>query len=282
MTSNQGNSSSSARAAADNEMPQNPSHNPTPESWSEEFVALILTTPIYDFVTSNPTRTDAETPENSPDELDIWSTILTIVRQNPYSSPAIPALITLLAATKETPTPAPLKYRRYTYWASLPHLGMAVRENWNRRIGEPAKNGKWTCTVAEWTSMNAFVAQCTISGVMDFQRYCRWAMTDALEEESGKRSKVGHFTDLDHFVPAAMVWVLVAGDVVLREWLGWKGEGGLPEKWVRWKERFGRIDRQEEFEVKEETREFARMAVERMEDVDRKGVDGDGVVLEKV
>ncbi|KAL8714487.1 MAG: hypothetical protein Q9225_006563 [Loekoesia sp. 1 TL-2023] len=287
MISNQDSGLPSGTAAADQGGLQNPQHIPGPQPWSEDFVfsiitsylsnslspqeaALALTTPVNEFLSSQ-----AEETDDSPSEFDIWSAMLATARQHPYNSPTIPALVTLLAAIKEAPTPMTLKRNRYTYWTDLPHFGWEARENWNRTIREPEDKGGWTCTVEQWTSMNAFVAQITVAGVIDFKNYCIWAMNDALEDIPGRRSVPGPITKLDRHVPAAAVWILVAGKMLYTEWLGLGVEGertpqGLgSERWRFWKERFGWVARQDEVEIKDETRGFARTAAERMEEIER-------------
>ncbi len=101
---------------------------------------------------------------------------------------------------------------------------MEIRENWNRVIvdeeekakKEEEEEDKWTCTPSAWTSMNALVAHLTVARVMDFKRYAIWALRDALEEE--EQTQAG--STLNHLVPAAAVWVVVAGEVMYREWIG--------------------------------------------------------------
>lgn len=167
-------------------------------------------------------------------------------------------------------------------------MGWEIRENWNRTIREPgdrSEGNQWSCTPAQWASMNAFVAQFTIADVLDYTNYCVWALRDALEDVPGQRSMVGHITNLDHLVPAAAVWIFVAGKAIYVEWLEWgmnepeiAGDAGGtlwdrrgfgPKRWAFWKERFEWVAGQEEVEVKEETRRFAREAARRMEEIEK-------------
>ncbi|KAL9597311.1 MAG: hypothetical protein Q9219_005235 [cf. Caloplaca sp. 3 TL-2023] len=293
MSADQNHDSASNLAVGNTENSQILTHSEDHQPWSEEFVhstitsyltdslsprdtALALTTPINRFLSS-----DSEETDDSPDEFAIWSAIFAIVRQYPHSSPAIPALVALLGAIKDTPTPTPLKRNGMTYWTDLPHFGWEARENWNRTVGEADDSQGYSCSVAQWASMNAFVAQLTVADVSDFRMYCIWALRDALEEVPGERSKTGHVTDLDNLVPAAAVWMLVAGSMVYAECIGsnseertkrggplWEG-GPILERWRFWKQRFEWVVRQEEVAVKGETRDFARLAAERMEEVDK-------------
>lgn len=86
---------------------------------------------------------------------------------------------------------------------------MEVRENWNRTIDEETLNDdRWSCTPEAWASMNAFIAQLTVAGVADFKLYGIWALRAALEDAPNQCSNVGHVTNMDHYVPAAAVWIL--------------------------------------------------------------------------
>ncbi|KAL8937568.1 MAG: hypothetical protein Q9216_004365 [Gyalolechia sp. 2 TL-2023] len=304
MTSNRNDDWPFTATVTDREDPPSPKRYVDPQSWSEwnedfaqttidsylanslspDETALALTAPITNFLSSGLAATD-----DTPEESDIWSAMLATARKHTHDSPAIPALVALLAAIKAIPKEKQLRHAGETYWVDLPQLGLEVRENWNRQIreqdGSSGQRNSWACTAEEWTSMHAFVAQFTVAGVRDSRAYCTWALRDALEDVPGQRSSVGHITNLDHRVPAAAVWIFVAGEVMYTEWLGWGveepeisgGSGGQlwrrkglgPKRWAFWKERFEWVGRQGEVEVKEETRGFARKAAQRMEEVEK-------------
>ncbi|KAI4088413.1 MAG: hypothetical protein LQ344_006068 [Seirophora lacunosa] len=243
-------------------------------SLEPDATASALTTPINDILASDSSETD-----DTPCAEDIWSALLSHARHHHPLSQSIPALIALLAAIKASPsgnTDQP--------WRQLPSFGMTVREEWNRTISPSASDADpWSCTPVQWASMNAFVALCTVAGVEDFKLYAIWALRAALEDVPGQRSKVGHVADLDHWVPAAAAWVLCAGEVMYREWLGgaekgsraasggmlWEGEGFDLGRWRFWSERLRWVGAQREVDVEEETREWARWAADRMEEVER-------------
>lgn len=275
----------------DHEFAQSTIESYLTNSLSPEETALALTTPVAYFVASGNAATD-----DTPDHFDIWDAMLATARDHSYDSPAIPALVALLAAIKEIPKSKQFKNKGVTYWTDLPHLGWQIRENWNRQVLEPEDYGDgsgWTCTAGQWASMNAFVAQFTIADISDYRTYCVWALRDALEDVPGQRSSVGHITNLDHFVPAAAVWIFVAGKVIYTEWLNWEVEesqipgdkgGNLwdrrgfgPKRWTFWKERFDWVERQQEVEVKEETRELAKKAAQRMEEIEKTEVPRGGL-----
>ncbi|KAL8731632.1 MAG: hypothetical protein Q9166_003320 [cf. Caloplaca sp. 2 TL-2023] len=213
-----------------------------------------------------------------PNETDIWTSILTLARSVPHSSPTIPHLVSLLAAIKTMPdSPAARVPQK---WSQLPNLGTEIRENWNRTIQETEDDASWSCTPSGWASMNAFVAQFTAAGVANYNRYAIWALRDALEDPVGHESSVGYPCNLDRHVPAAAVWILYAGKVMYTEWLGleepqdrggslWEGKGFEAGRWGFWKERFRWVGKQREVEIQDETREMARRAVERMEEIER-------------
>ncbi|KAL8861688.1 MAG: hypothetical protein Q9178_001889 [Gyalolechia marmorata] len=257
--------------------------------------ARALTTPINSLLDS-PNRTAYHNTSHLPSEESIWTSILTLTRRVPFSSPTIPHLVSLLAALKTMPAPhqniipAPSAWEGTKFlWSDLPLFGMEVRENWNRVIvdeEEKAKEegkedkDKWTCTPDAWTSMNALLAHLTVARVADFKRYAIWALRDALEEKpTTTTTQAGSW---NHLVPAAAVWVLVAGEVMYREWIGleeprdrggelWDGVGFTRGRWGFWKERFKVVEvglREGEEEVMEETGVLARRAVEKMEEVE--------------
>lgn len=291
----------SETTATEEEEAQQPKQEQGPQVWSSDDVystilasltnsidpketASALTKPINAFVESNGPRTD-----ESPDETDIWDTMLLIARQQPPSSPFITSLVTLLAAVKEMPSPDhwphPWYLGQQQSWRDLLGFGPEVRENWNRDIFEGAVEGDgWSCTPEGWASMNAFVAQITVAGVVDFKLYAIWALRNALEDIPAQVSNGGHITNLDREVPAAAVWILEAGKMMFTEWLGlkdfghgnaakggmlWVGEGYEPERWVFWRERFRWVGEQRDVKTTEETRVWARRALEKMEEIER-------------
>ncbi|KAL8765625.1 MAG: hypothetical protein Q9209_007357 [Squamulea sp. 1 TL-2023] len=255
--------------------------------------ARTLTVPINTFLDQPPSDTDHLPSADTgalPSSTAIWTAILTLTRLVPYTSQSIPRLVSLLAALKTVPSPQNNKILPDSHqsepfhWSSLPGFGAEVRENWNREIVDDKKedddNGH-TCTPASLTSMNALIAQLTAAGILDFKRYAIWALRDALENPPGETNNAGRDCELDHLVPAAVVWVVYAGKVMYEEWIGAEQPGDkggrlLPEekgftvkRWGFWRERFRWVAGQREVDVKEETRGMARLAVERMEGVER-------------
>ncbi|KAL8782648.1 MAG: hypothetical protein Q9213_005187, partial [Squamulea squamosa] len=186
--------------------------------------AHILTDPINTFLEHPPSNTDhlPEADANAlPSSTTIWSTILALTRLVPSTSPIIPRLVSLLTALKTMPSPqtnmiAGANQPEPFHWSSLPGFSMEIRENWNREIvddkAEDDDTGH-TCTPTSLASMNALIAQLTAAGVADFKRYAIWALRDALENPPGETNNAGRDCELDHLVPAAVVWVVYAGKV---------------------------------------------------------------------
>ncbi|KAL8950617.1 MAG: hypothetical protein Q9222_003348, partial [Ikaeria aurantiellina] len=163
--------------------------------------ASLLITPINEALDA-----DNVDDDDIPDEGAIWNVILSITRQHPYNHPYILSLVNLLAAIQDSPDPASWKQHQQS-WRHLPSFGMEVRENWNRTLSSSPspqhQHPHWSCTPAEWTSMNALIAHLTVARVFNFNRYAIWALRDALEDEHGQTSLTGRVANLDHYVPAA-------------------------------------------------------------------------------
>ncbi|KAL8712999.1 MAG: hypothetical protein Q9220_002859 [cf. Caloplaca sp. 1 TL-2023] len=258
---------------------------------SAQETASLLTTPINKALDADNSSEDDD-DDDAPYEGDIWTAILSTTRKHAYDHPAIPSLVALLAAIQDSPDPTLWKSKQqsdpYQSWRHLPGFGMEVREDWNRTLTDsPSGDDQWSCTPAQWTSMNALLAHITVTRVSNFARYAIWALRDALEDIPGQSTFAGHVANLDHYVPAAAVWVFVAGEIIYNEWiLGggekevedvgghlWEGKGFSRERWGFWKERFGWVRGQGGVEVEEETRAVAGRAVVVMEGVER-GVGG--------
>ncbi|KAL8694833.1 MAG: hypothetical protein Q9218_000592 [Villophora microphyllina] len=215
----------------------------------------------------------------------IWEIILGIVRHKPYTHPILPKLVTLLAAIKEMPNSSVLQNSEDGHsWHDLPYFGWEARENWNRSITDADSQDGWSCTPEAWTSMNAFVAQLTVAGVSDFKTYAIWGLREALEQVPQEWSPTGRFVVLDDLLPAAAVWILVAGEVMFKEWMGleepsdrggklWEGKGFSVARWNFWRERFRWIEAQTGG-VTQETRDFAGMAAKKMDGVEKTQVAG--------
>ena len=236
-------------------------------------VATLLVGPI------NKECSQAEEAEDGLADL-LWSQILDTVASMPFDHPYVTKLVQLLAAIKEMPKPAiDTHHWAGEYWRDLPGFGMEVRESWN--FTPSIYPSSRAFTRQQWLSLNAFIAQVAANDVANFKVYAIWALRDALETEP---KNIETFSSLDDLLPAAAVWILYVGTIVYTQWLddeedsradivgpllketGWKGF--RHERWVYWKERFDWV--RSEAEVEDETREIARMAMEKMREIEEK------------
>ena len=234
----------------------------------------------------------------------LWYSFLHVAKQTPYTSTAGDShshakLLTLVSALKAHPDPAPpalvTKALRNDWvwssgalWSALLLFGPAARESWNDCPGCGA--GFSAPDAAAWANVNAFVARVTGEGVADFWIYAIWALREALEERGP--AGAGHVRAeeaerLDAAVPAAAVWVIILGRGLWEREEGLEGSGaGFPGelwkgrnafckgRWGFWKERFGIVAQRED--LRAETREVARCAVRKMEEVEQEG-PGEGL-----
>ncbi|OCK80675.1 hypothetical protein K432DRAFT_381990 [Lepidopterella palustris CBS 459.81] len=232
---------------------------------------------------------------------DLWYTILHFAKRTPWRDAAsqtkLVNLVKTLKARPDPPSPQNTTkalrndwiWSSGSLWSNLIMLGPSARECWNDSPGCGA--GFLVPEIHAWTNVNAFVARLTREGLADFWLYAIWAMRPALEEKHSdyevahKRATAA--VNMDALVPAAAVWVLVAGRELWekREDLTrtnknegdpakggemWKGKSEFSrERWAFWRRRFG--EEAENGELSEETRRIAKEAAERMEEIEREG-----------
>jgi hypothetical protein len=176
------------------------------------------------------------------------------------------------------PTPAPRNGRRQEYpslWNSLVVFGAVGREEWNEQPGIRNSLTSLEEETEEWTSVKAFCARLTETGVYDFSLYGFWAMRDVVEVEKQGENDTWVGDKLDVFLPAAASWILIAGE---RLW-GKVSEGGegrreselSRERWLVWKERFSGFAGRDD--LKAETRKMSERVVEKMGELESKSED---------
>ncbi|KAK2754557.1 hypothetical protein FQN54_006958 [Arachnomyces sp. PD_36] len=231
-----------------------------------------------------------DTPTTEGHLWDLWYSVLHCARRTPWRDSAsqnrLLDLVRALGARPDPPLPTqmtiPLKqdwmWSSGKLWSKLLMLGPSTRECWN-----DCPRGESDTSPPEihaWTNINAFVAAITKEGLSNFWLYAIWAMRSGLEESPKARSSVG---DHDLHVPAAAVWIMVAGEEIRKRddvWEAsrtggdpacggdlWKGKRGFcTERWDFWKSRFNTLRQQEGLWA--ETREIAAEAFRKMESLD--------------
>lgn len=222
---------------------------------------------------------------------DLWYSILHTAKRTPWKNAAAQnRLLDLVRALKARPDPPlptqmtkPLEkdwiWSSGDIWSNLVMNGPATRECWNDSLrGDKAHS---PAEIHAWTNINAFVAAITKEGLADFWLYAIWAMRDALEDEY--KGKLAKFT-LDAEMPAAAVWIMVLAEKLWEReevWESsetkgdpagggklWKGKSGFcKERWAFWKGRFQLLSQRKA--LRDETREMATEAFEKMESIEK-------------
>lgn len=240
---------------------------------------------------SNVNHDDGGDDNNSTESLlwDLWYSILHTAKRTPWTdSQAQNKLINLVRALKAHPNPAfpslfppeqadALRnnwiWSSGTLWSELILLGLATRECWNDMPWCDGNDSEITIPeIHAWTNVNAFVARLDKEGVVPMCVFGRWAMEGALgigmQQEKGRRWTPST-TELNAYVPAAAVWILIVGEELWerereRERENQDHEAAY-ERWCLWKDRLDRVSLRED--VLSETREMAEKASRRMEEI---------------
>ncbi|KAF2501292.1 hypothetical protein BU16DRAFT_195558 [Lophium mytilinum] len=247
-----------------------------------------LATPI-DHAYSDPPQakkaTERSDNEKSAEGLlwNLWYSVLHTAKRNSWREPAahdrLLALVKALKARPDPPRPDPMPEKLQgdwiwepgVLWSELLMIGPATRESWNDVPRED-----YEVSIAEihaWTNVNSFVARLTVEGIADFVIYSGWMVKMMLEVMGQKKGRVPKGTRLDAVVPPAAVWILQAGSIVRDHKAGENEDRSVKssfyeERWVAGKKAFKEVVERDD--VAEETREIAREAFARMEELEQK------------
>ncbi|KAJ4305536.1 hypothetical protein N0V90_001067 [Kalmusia sp. IMI 367209] len=219
---------------------------------------------------------------------ELYYGFLHAARRIAWDDPQQEKLLCLIKALKKRPDPKPPSatmeiepdwvLSEEFLWSKLSMLGPSTRESWNDIPGCGA--GMEKPELRAWTNVNAFVARMARDGVRNYWIYCTWAISAGLETNYKEREMY----KLDAFVPPAAVWFLILGkqlydredepEVPTLQQMGRKSTARQkmkePDfsktKWRRWKQRFESFV--EDIKLEEETREFARRAIQIMTEVE--------------
>lgn len=238
----------------------------------------------------------------------LWGTLFHVIKQFPSTSPEHTYLLKLLLDLRSQPPPegpgrveweendpcdlfwTDLPYWRaiwtgYLYEAPL-HPPISERPGGDIAFHHTATSpGPWcgiALSVAEWTSLNAFLAKLhATTDVYYLDLFGLYTLLDALEEPHVDPKA------FDDLVPVAAVWVLYAGEKIRGNDVGypqvdrddgskrfpwsvgalWDGQKGFSDlRWKFWRSRFGAVSERDD--VEPVTRDWARRAERRMEEID--------------
>ncbi|KAF2496456.1 hypothetical protein BU16DRAFT_538992 [Lophium mytilinum] len=196
---------------------------------------------------------------------ELWYAVLHHARRNSW---------------RDTVSHSALIWEPGVVWSELHMLGPSLIESFGApAIYAPGDAEKISVPQTHaWTNVGGFVARLAAAGVwgvqfgVRFLKGPKWTL--------GQKAKVimsntgvGKGRHLDCEMPAAAVWMILAGELVWeRRVAGWREEVELEgrfsgERWERWKGDFESVSRRGDVAV--ETREMAREAFQRMEELER-------------
>ncbi|KAJ4369151.1 hypothetical protein N0V83_006235 [Neocucurbitaria cava] len=169
---------------------------------------------------------------------------------------------------------------KYNYlYKSLTDFPMACQESYND--APAAYHGFVKIEVDAWTNANLFFARLTHKCLGDHSYFAIYAMRQALETPHENDEEGTIAQKYDAYVPAAVAWIFGFGSDLFhkeedltptdprfgnpgRGGKLWKGKAEFsPARWVFWQDRLAEVGNMDD--VKEETRNIARDAVEHME-----------------
>ncbi|KAF2815130.1 uncharacterized protein BDZ99DRAFT_567027 [Mytilinidion resinicola] len=212
----------------------------------------------------------------------LWYSVLHTAKRNSWRNATahdrLLALVKGLKARADPPRPDPMPeklegnwiWESGVLWSELLMIGPATRESWNDVPRED-----YEVSVAEiyaWTNVNSFVARLTAEGIADFVIYSGWMIKMMLEVLQQKKGRVPKGTRLDAVVPPAAVWILQAGSTVRDHGASENKKHSIKssfyeERWVNGKKAFEEV--LERDDVSEETKEIARKAFAKVEELDQ-------------
>ncbi|KAF2257154.1 hypothetical protein BU26DRAFT_37137 [Trematosphaeria pertusa] len=218
------------------------------------------------------------------DLMDLWYSVIHSSKRISYrDTESQSKIVAFMEAFKNHSDPP--SQSKEPFYAVLPAFNMASREAYNNSPGAGA--GFFDPEIQAWANYNYFLACLTKDGIDDIYLYAIWAMREALEnvqkdEDVDERMKPATACQkYDAYVPAAAVWVFALGTKLYEKEQDltptnrnqgnparggelWTGRAEFSkERWGLWKRRFQEISGMEE--LKKETRDVAREAVEAME-----------------
>ncbi|KKY14250.1 hypothetical protein UCDDS831_g08311 [Diplodia seriata] len=203
--------------------------------------------------------------------LQIWDIIFRVAAQVPHDHPSQDRLMALIFALRDFP----------------------VQPNRFAELDEDGEAGQATTASTRnsspWRNLQTLAARLTHAGLAALSHDAIITLSLALECRPDPRSRAyqTRATKLDFHVPIAAQWIMVAGRELYAHiaaasgrgdtadyaagpvWKNRKG-GTWIERWTFWKDGFADVAEKEEV-CGEDVRKVARLAVERMEEIEREG-----------
>jgi hypothetical protein len=135
-----------------------------------------------------------------------------------------------------------VQWGQHSLWSSLLEFGAVCREEYDQSPGNRIIAAPISEQAIEYANVNAFFARVSAAQVTDFALYAIWALRDTLEDpDPAHPTSANHIHELDAYIPATAVWVLISGrelwarvgGEIKGDWLQWEGEV-TEERWKRW------------------------------------------------
>jgi hypothetical protein len=231
------------------------------------------------------TNGEYEIDSNNNPELFLWTLYNGIIRYSRTlfwtDDKAQRRLVDILQGLKSLPDPPRstsagrnfLDHWEFpSLWKDAVVFGASAREELNESPGIRQWTGEAGGEVLEWNNFNAFLARLTAFRVHDFSLYGFWTMRDTLEDEPEEVSTPWVGDKLDVFLPAAAIWILLAGEVLLE--LDRKMDDSSLNKysvgrWQIWKSKFRLLASSED--LSSELREWSEKAAQHMVNLEADG-----------
>ncbi|KAL1642553.1 hypothetical protein SLS58_005321 [Diplodia intermedia] len=214
--------------------------------------------------------------------LQIWDIIFRVAGQVPYDHPSQDRVIALIFALRD----APVQPNRF---AELDGMDMTLTDIFHQHGEAGQATTASTGNGSPWRNLQTLTARLTHAGLAARSHDAIVALSLALECRPDPRSRAyqTRATMLDFHVPIAAQWIMVAGRELYAHIAAASGRGDTAdyatgpvwkkrkggtwvERWTFWKDGFADVAEREEV-CEEYVRKVARLAVERMEEIDREG-----------
>ncbi|KAL0253015.1 hypothetical protein SLS55_010686 [Diplodia seriata] len=228
--------------------------------------------------------------------LQIWDIIFRVAAQVPHDHPSQDRLMALIFALRDFPV-------QPNRFAELDGMDMTLTDIFHQTDSNPpaqttgsaedGEAGQATTASARnsspWRNLQTLAARLTHAGLAALSHDGIITLSLALECRPDPRSRAyqTRATKLDFHVPIAAQWIMVAGRELYAHIAAASGRGDTAdyaagpvwkkrkggtwiERWTFWKDGFADVAEKEEV-CGEDVRKVARLAVERMEEIEREG-----------
>ena len=181
---------------------------------------------------------------------NMWSIMFDIISGFRALDPRIFKLARLVMALQQRSGVWEWRHPAERSWAELPYFDEELDKYWRRSPNMFDSSSQASCTMAEWTAMNSFVALLGVKDVKYIHRYAIFSIRNAVQH-APQSGGFGYYDAVMNFgVPAAAVWIMIAGktifDQVLQQEHFQSPQGISIRQWQFWKLGFMLYGRRED------------------------------------